>query len=131
MNEIDRPAALPLDLEAALRPMLAGGALAEGAALVYYPIVSSTNDLAAALAERGIADSTIVVADEQIAGRGRGGHTWYSPPGAGLYTSVVVDARARRRASRLGAMADACGRRGDLGRASRRVWAAGCDQMAE
>ncbi len=93
MNEIDRPAALPLDLEAALGPMLAGGALPEGAALVYYPIVSSTNDLAAALAEQGCADSTIVVADAQIAGRGRGGNTWYSPPGAGLYTSVVVDAR--------------------------------------
>ena len=73
--------------------MLAGGALPEGAALVYYPIVSSTNDLAARLAEQGCPDSTIVVADEQIAGRGRGGHTWYSPPGAGLYTSVVVDAR--------------------------------------
>ena len=94
MNEIDRPASLPPDLEAALGPMLVGGALPEGAALVYYPIVSSTNDLAASLAERGHPDSTIVVADEQIAGRGRGGHTWYSPPGAGLYTSIIVDARA-------------------------------------
>jgi BirA family biotin operon repressor/biotin-[acetyl-CoA-carboxylase] ligase len=73
--------------------MLAGGALPEGAALVYFPIVTSTNDLAAALAERGHADSTIVVADEQLAGRGRGGHTWYSPPEAGLYTSIIVDAR--------------------------------------
>ena len=93
MNEIDRPAALPSDLDAALGPMLAGGALPEGATLVYYPVVSSTNDLAASLVERGYPDSTIVIADEQIAGRGRGGHTWYSPPGAGLYTSIVVDAR--------------------------------------
>ena len=93
MTQIDRPAALPPDLDAALAPMLSGGALPEGAMLVYYPVVSSTNDLAAVLAERGHHDSTIVVADEQVAGRGRGGHTWYSPPGAGLYTSIIVDAR--------------------------------------
>jgi BirA family transcriptional regulator, biotin operon repressor / biotin---[acetyl-CoA-carboxylase] ligase len=93
MNEIDRPAALPPELGAALEPMLTGGALPEGATLVYYPIVGSTNDLAAALAERGYPDSTIVIADEQVAGRGRGGHTWYSPQGAGLYASIVVDAR--------------------------------------
>lgn len=93
MNQIDRPAALPPDLDAALAPMLAGGALPEGSALVYYPVVGSTNDLAAALAERGYPDSTVVVADEQVAGRGRGGHTWYSPSGAGLYASVIVDAR--------------------------------------
>src|SRR5262249_40520503 len=32
----------------------------------------------------------IVVADEQTAGRGRRGRTWFSPPGAGLYVSVVL-----------------------------------------
>ena len=47
----------------------AGGALPEGAALVYYPIVPSTIDLAGALAEQGCADSTIVVADEAAAGQ--------------------------------------------------------------
>jgi BirA family biotin operon repressor/biotin-[acetyl-CoA-carboxylase] ligase len=31
-----------------------------------------------------------VVADQQTAGRGRRGHTWFSPPGAGLYVSVVL-----------------------------------------
>jgi BirA family biotin operon repressor/biotin-[acetyl-CoA-carboxylase] ligase len=93
MTEIDRPAALPPDLDAALAPMLASGALPEGSSLLYYPVVGSTNDLAASLAERGFPDLTIVVADEQVAGRGRGGHAWYSPPGAGLYTSVIVDAR--------------------------------------
>jgi BirA family biotin operon repressor/biotin-[acetyl-CoA-carboxylase] ligase len=30
------------------------------------------------------------VADEQTAGRGRRGHTWFSPPGSGLYVSVVL-----------------------------------------
>ena len=93
MNEIDRPAAFPPELDAALSPMLVSGALPEGAAVVYYPVVGSTNDLAASLVERGYQDSTIVIADAQTAGRGRGGHTWYSPPGAGLYTSIIVDAR--------------------------------------
>jgi BirA family biotin operon repressor/biotin-[acetyl-CoA-carboxylase] ligase len=93
MNEIDRPAALPPELDAALAPILAGGALPVAGDLVYYPVVSSTNDVAASLAERGFGDGTTVVADEQIAGRGRGGHTWYSPPGAGLYTSIVIDTR--------------------------------------
>ena len=32
----------------------------------------------------------LVIADAQTAGRGRMGHTWYSPPGAGLYVSVVL-----------------------------------------
>ena len=32
----------------------------------------------------------MVVAGEQTAGRGRRGHAWFSPPGSGLYVSVVV-----------------------------------------
>ena len=30
------------------------------------------------------------MADEQTAGRGRRGHTWFSPAGSGLYVSVVL-----------------------------------------
>ena len=41
-------------------------------------------------------EGAVVVADEQTAGRGRRGHSWYSPPGSGLYVSVVLTpARAR------------------------------------
>ena len=131
MNEIDRPAALPPDLDAALTPMLAAGALPEGAALVYYPIVGSTNDLAATLAERGYPDSTIVVADEQISGpRARRPHLVF----AAWRGSLHVGHRRRpagRCASRLAAMADAGDRRGDLGRPACRVGAAGRDQVAE
>jgi BirA family transcriptional regulator, biotin operon repressor / biotin---[acetyl-CoA-carboxylase] ligase len=32
----------------------------------------------------------VVVADAQTGGRGRRGHTWFSPPRSGLYVSVVV-----------------------------------------
>jgi BirA family transcriptional regulator, biotin operon repressor / biotin---[acetyl-CoA-carboxylase] ligase len=55
----------------------------------YYPCITSTNDVAARLADAGAAEGTWVVADEQTAGRGRRGRAWASPPGAGLYLSVI------------------------------------------
>lgn len=50
----------------------------------------STNDDVAALAVAGAPEGTCVVADEQTAGRGRLDRVWVSPPGAGLWTSVLV-----------------------------------------
>jgi len=50
---------------------------------------SSTNDVAASLAERGAPEGTTIVASAQTAGRGRFGRSWFSPPGAGLYVSIV------------------------------------------
>ncbi len=56
----------------------------------WYPEVGSTNDLAAAMAEGGAPEGRLVVANAQSAGRGRQGHRWVSPPGAGLYVSTVL-----------------------------------------
>jgi BirA family biotin operon repressor/biotin-[acetyl-CoA-carboxylase] ligase len=56
----------------------------------WYPEVSSTSDVAASLAERGAAEGLVVAANMQSAGRGRLGRTWASPPGAGVYVSVVL-----------------------------------------
>lgn len=57
---------------------------------VVLPSVTSTNDEARRLAEEEDAPAgTIVVAEEQTAGRGRGGRKWSSPPGAGVYLSMV------------------------------------------
>lgn len=50
----------------------------------------STNDVASRLAELGADEGTTVVAEAQKAGRGRHGRLWFSPPGAGLYVSVVL-----------------------------------------
>src|SRR5204863_8161954 len=36
------------------------------------------------------AEGTTVAADAQTAGRGRLGRVWFSPPGAGLYVSIVL-----------------------------------------
>jgi len=50
-----------------------------------YDSVASTNDVAASLPE-----GAVVVADQQTAGRGRRGRSWFSPAGTGLYVSVVL-----------------------------------------
>lgn len=55
-----------------------------------YRTVQSTNDVAAAQAEHGAVEGTIVVADQQTKGRGRLGRVWYSPPGTGIYLSIVL-----------------------------------------
>jgi BirA family biotin operon repressor/biotin-[acetyl-CoA-carboxylase] ligase len=56
----------------------------------YFPTVGSTNDLAAEWAARGAPEFSLVVADEQTAGRGRAGRQWHTPPGAALAFSLVL-----------------------------------------
>ncbi len=52
--------------------------------------LGSTNDEAARWADQGAPDLALVVAEEQTAGRGRAGRTWYTPPGAALALSLVL-----------------------------------------
>ena len=54
----------------------------------------STNSLAVEAAQAGVMRG-VWVADEQTAGRGRGGHGWESPAGEGLYVSVLMRPRLR------------------------------------
>ena len=63
--------------------------------MLWYGELSSTNDLAAKYAERGAPEGSIVLADSQTAGRGRHGRPWHSPPGAGLYLSIVLRPEAK------------------------------------
>jgi len=56
----------------------------------WFVTASSTNDIAARLAEAGAEPGTLVVAEGQTSGRGRMGRVWFSPPGAGLYASIVL-----------------------------------------
>lgn len=59
--------------------------------IVYrYDVLPSTNDRARELAEAGAPEGTTVMAWQQTAGRGRQGRRWYSPPGAGLYHSIIL-----------------------------------------
>jgi BirA family biotin operon repressor/biotin-[acetyl-CoA-carboxylase] ligase len=50
----------------------------------------STNSVAMRLGEEGEPHGTLVIAEEQTAGRGRGGHTWYSEKTNGIYVTVLL-----------------------------------------
>lgn len=58
--------------------------------LRYLKIVGSTNDVALAWAADGAADFSLVISEEQTAGRGRSGRRWYTPPGAALAFSLIL-----------------------------------------
>jgi BirA family biotin operon repressor/biotin-[acetyl-CoA-carboxylase] ligase len=58
--------------------------------LHYYRSVDSTNAVAKALAGQGAPEGTLVVAEEQTAGRGRRGKSWVSPAGANLLFSLLL-----------------------------------------
>jgi len=59
-----------------------------GHAIEAHERIGSTNDRARQLVEGEGADGVLVVAEEQVAGRGRRGRTWLSPPGRNLTVSV-------------------------------------------
>src|SRR5215212_971999 len=50
---------------------------------------TSTLDIAHRLAGEGARAGTLVIANEQTAGRGRAGKSWQSAPGAGLWLTLV------------------------------------------
>jgi BirA family biotin operon repressor/biotin-[acetyl-CoA-carboxylase] ligase len=60
-----------------------------GRELVYLPRTGSTNDVAKDLAAQGAPEGTVVLADEQVAGRGRMGRRWLAPPGTCLLCSIL------------------------------------------
>jgi BirA family biotin operon repressor/biotin-[acetyl-CoA-carboxylase] ligase len=73
--------------------------------VLFFDAAGSTNDIAATLAAEEEASGLAVIADTQTRGRGRLGRQWFSPPGSGLYVSLVLspgtDAGEPERAIRL------------------------------
>ncbi|WBL36047.1 biotin--[acetyl-CoA-carboxylase] ligase [Tepidiforma flava] len=61
-----------------------------GRALVYRPVVGSTMDLARREAAEGAIHGTAVFTEEQTAGRGRRGRSFFSPAGANIYVTFVL-----------------------------------------
>ena len=61
-----------------------------GLEVEFRPVVTSTNDPLRQAAEEGAPEGKVMVAAEQTAGRGRRGHSFYSPPDAGLYLSLLL-----------------------------------------
>ena len=75
---------LPADIRAGLHTEVVGGRI------VGYGRVGSTNAAALELARRGAPEGTLVIADHQTRGRGRLGRRWESPPGAGIWMSLIL-----------------------------------------
>jgi BirA family biotin operon repressor/biotin-[acetyl-CoA-carboxylase] ligase len=70
-----------------------------GTRVLWFPDVTSTNDVALRLGEADAGEGVLVVADRQTAGRGRRGRQWASPAAAGIYATVLL-----RPASRVAAL---------------------------
>lgn len=63
--------------------------------IYHYPCVDSTNQTLRDLEKRQAHSGTVVIADEQMAGRGSHKRRWVSPKG-GLYFSVLLKGRSNR-----------------------------------
>ncbi len=61
-----------------------------GQELFCFDEIDSTNTKAKELAEQGYPSGTLVVADRQIAGRGRRGRSWDSPAGIGIFMTLLL-----------------------------------------
>lgn len=71
-----------------LHPLLKGTIFGEH--IHHYFRIGSTNLTAMEAAAAGAAEGSTFVAEQQTAGRGRGGHSWHSARSAGIYCSVVL-----------------------------------------
>jgi BirA family biotin operon repressor/biotin-[acetyl-CoA-carboxylase] ligase len=60
-----------------------------GQRVIYYPSLTSTMDVAKREAQQGAAEGTIIIADEQTAGKGRMKRLWLSPRGT-IALSVIL-----------------------------------------
>lgn len=65
-----------------------------GKTIKVYKKLPSTNSEARLLANQGAEHGTVVLSDEQTEGRGRKGRSFYSPPGSGIYLSVILRPKA-------------------------------------
>jgi BirA family biotin operon repressor/biotin-[acetyl-CoA-carboxylase] ligase len=76
-----------------LAPSLVRAELGEheiGRNILHYFRIASTNAVALKLAAEDAEHGTVVVAEEQTAGRGRLGRTWYSEKSSGIYASIIL-----------------------------------------
>ncbi|MGA2629967.1 MAG: biotin--[acetyl-CoA-carboxylase] ligase [Terriglobia bacterium] len=61
-----------------------------GHRILHYFKTNSTNDVALDAAAKGAEHGTVVIAEDQTAGRGRLGRTWYSEKSSGIYVSILL-----------------------------------------
>jgi BirA family biotin operon repressor/biotin-[acetyl-CoA-carboxylase] ligase len=89
LKELDTTASRRLDI-AALRDQLDTRLFGVGDRLVYVPRVDSTNIVAMRLARLGAEDGTVVITDNQTAGKGRLGRSWLDREGDHALSSLVM-----------------------------------------
>jgi BirA family transcriptional regulator, biotin operon repressor / biotin---[acetyl-CoA-carboxylase] ligase len=82
----------------------------------YHESVDSTNDLASEWLKSGAPHGVVVIANEQLKGRGRLGRVWHTPPDVAVAMSVILKPNKNvvGRVSLLGALSisDVCERYG-------------------
>lgn len=61
-----------------------------GKRIEYYDSLSSTNGRAKEILTEAPAEGSIIIAEEQTGGKGRLGRSWFSPPGTGIWLSVIL-----------------------------------------
>ena len=61
-----------------------------GQEMLYFDTIDSTNTKAQELAEKGYPNGTLVVADQQVSGKGRRGRGWVSPSGTGIFMTLMI-----------------------------------------
>ncbi len=61
-----------------------------GKRVAYFELLDSTNNMAKKLADAGAEEGTLIIANEQSAGRGRLNRAWISPPKSGVLMSLII-----------------------------------------
>jgi len=89
VKELETTPSRQLDLEA-LQGQLDTQFFGTGSRLVFRPVVDSTNILAMRLAQQGAEEGTVVLTDNQTAGKGRLGRQWLDVQGYHVLSSTVL-----------------------------------------
>ncbi|NBI30504.1 biotin--[acetyl-CoA-carboxylase] ligase [Chengkuizengella marina] len=61
-----------------------------GLKIKYLQEVDSTQTMAAEMVKKGEEEGTVIIAEQQTDGRGRLGRKWFSPPGTGIWMSMIL-----------------------------------------
>jgi BirA family biotin operon repressor/biotin-[acetyl-CoA-carboxylase] ligase len=73
-----------------LGPPLKGTIFGSTKQIRHYYKIGSTNSEAMRSAAEGAPEGSVFLAEEQLAGRGRGAHSWHSARSEGIYCSVIL-----------------------------------------
>jgi BirA family biotin operon repressor/biotin-[acetyl-CoA-carboxylase] ligase len=61
-----------------------------GRKIIHFESITSTNDMAKDLSEKGEDDGAVVISEEQVGGKGRLGRSWCSPKYKGISMSLIL-----------------------------------------